>query len=155
MNLRIAEADLDDPVHAAATLEIIDSYARGPGGANAPLDDHARAHLVEGLAAHSMATVFMAFADERPVGLAVCVWCFSTFAGKPSVNVHDLAVLDEFQGRGIGGALLAHVEQEARARNCCKVTLEVHDSNTGAKKLYRKVGFGPWDPPTWFVTKPL
>jgi ribosomal protein S18 acetylase RimI-like enzyme len=155
MKLSIKEADLSDPEHASATVEIIDSYARGPGGQNAKLSDLARTNMVKGLSDHPMATVFLAFVDDRAVGVAVSVWSFSTFAGKPSVNVHDLAVLPDFQSQGIGRALLDRVEEEARARDCCKVTLEVHDSNSGAKRLYRNSGFGPWDPITLFVTKAL
>lgn len=151
----IAEADLADPRHADALVEIIDSYARGAGGQNAALTEFAREKLVAGLIQHPLAMVLLATVDERCVGVAVCVFGFSTFAGKPTLNIHDLAVLPDFQGQGIGHALLAEVEQRARARDCCKITLEVHDSNEGAKRLYAESGFGPWDTPTLFVTKPL
>ncbi len=155
MEFEIREADLADPAQGAALIEIIDSYARGPGGQNAPLAAFARDEMVQGLVEHPSATVLLAFADGRPVGTAVCVFGFSTFAGKPTVNIHDLAVLPDFQGRGIGRALIAEVERLAGERECCKITLEVLDSNTGAKRLYEAVGFGPWDTPTLFVTKPL
>ncbi len=155
MEFEIREADLADPAQGAALIEIIDSYARGPGGQNAPLPAFARDEMVQGLVEHPSATVLLAFADGRPVGTAVCVFGFSTFAGKPTVNIHDLAVLPDFQRRGIGRALIAEVERRARERECCKITLEVLDSNTGAKRLYEAVGFGPWDTPTLFVTKPL
>ena len=155
MSLRIAEADLARPDQADAVVEIIDSYARGPGGQNAPLSDEVRAALVPGLRRHPCAMVLLAWQGDRPVGVAVCIWGFSTFGGREMVNIHDLAVLPDFQGRGIGAALLAEVERRARARGCCKVTLEVHDSNAGAKRLYESAGFGSWDSPTWFVTRTL
>ena len=155
MELLIREADFKAPVDASAIVEIIDAYAQGPGGQNAPLSDLARSKMIEGLANHPMATVYLALTEDQPVGIAVCVWSFSTFAGRPSVNVHDLAVLPNFRNRGIGRALLDRVEAEARDRDCCKVTLEVHDSNVGAKKLYREAGFVSWDTVTLFVSKPL
>jgi len=155
MKLRIQDADLADPAQSSAVVEIIDSYARGPGGQGAPLCERARDNMARGLADHPLAMVLLAFDDDRPVGVAVCVWGFSTFRGEPSVNVHDLAVLPDHRGRGVGGALMEAVEARARDRGCCKITLEVHDSNTGAKRLYRNAGFGPWDPPTVFVTKQL
>jgi len=155
MNLCVREADLAVASEAAALVEIIDSYARGPGGQNRPLSDEARARMAEGLLAHPMATVLLALDAERPVGVVVCVWSFSTFAGHPSVNIHDFAVLPDRRGRGIGRMLLGEVERMARERSCCKITLEVHDTNEGAKRLYESVGFGPWDPPTLFVTKSL
>jgi ribosomal protein S18 acetylase RimI-like enzyme len=68
---------------------------------------------------------------------------------------NDLAVLPEFQSRGLGTRLLDEVERRARARGCCKITLEVHETNHGARRLYERFGFGPWRSPTLFVTKPL
>ena len=155
MNIRVGEADLSDPRHGEALVAIIDSYARGSGGQGKPLSAFARERMASGLRAHPMATVLFAFVDEVPVGVAVCVWSFSTFGGKPSVNVHDLAVLPEHQGKGLGTRLLEDVEARARARDCCKITLEVNDANEGAKRLYDSFGFGPWQPATWFVSKPL
>jgi len=155
MSPTICEANLEDDQQAAALVEIIDAYARGPGGQSAPLSDQARANLAQGLHGHPMAMVLLAFVDGRAVGTAVCVWSFSTFAGRPSINIHDFAVLPEFRDQGVGRALLGEVERRARERDCCKITLEVHDTNEGAKRLYESLGFGPWDVPTLFVTKPL
>jgi len=155
MSIDVEPADLSNPVEAAALVEIIDSYARGEGGQNAPLTARARDRLVPGLRAHPLAQVLLAKLDGRPVGAAVCVFGFSTFAGEPTVNLHDFAVLPESRGRGVGQALLAELERRARERGCCRISLEVHDTNARAKKLYRQNGFGPWDSPTWFVTKSL
>jgi ribosomal protein S18 acetylase RimI-like enzyme len=155
MQVRIGEADLDDAGHVAALIEIIDSYARGPGGANAPLGAEARTHLAKGLREHVATLVLLAWSEEKIVGAAVCYWGFSTFAGRPSLNVHDLAVLPGFQGQGVGCGLLREAERRARERGCCKVTLEVHETNEGARRLYEREGFGPWSPATFFVSKPL
>jgi len=155
VDVRVEPADLGDPEQVRALVEIIDSYARGPGGQNAPISGPARARLGSGLEALPTATVLLASVDGRAVGAAVCVQGFSTFAGRPSLNVHDLAVLPDFRGRGVGHALLAAVERLARERDCCKITLEVHESNEGARRLYAETGFGPWESPTFFVTKPL
>jgi ribosomal protein S18 acetylase RimI-like enzyme len=155
VDCEVVEADLTDAAHAAALVELIDAYARGPGGQSAPIGAEARANLAAGLRAHPAAFALLAFIDGTPVGTAVCVWGFSTFAGKPSLNVHDLTVHPDHRSRGIGTALLAEVEHRAKERGCCKLTLEVHDTNEGAKRLYARRGFGPWEPPTLFVTKPL
>lgn len=155
MEVAIREADLEDRGQAAALVRLIDAYARGSGGQSAPLSAEARARLAPGLRAHPLAFVLLAFAEGAPVGAAVCVEGFSTFAGRPLVNVHDLVVDAAHRGRGIGTALLTEVERRARARGACRITLEVNAANEGAQRLYRRLGFGPWEAPTLFVARPL
>jgi len=155
MQIEIRTADLSDEIDGNAVAAIIDAYAGGPGGQNAPLPSDVRGRLASGLADHPAAFALLAICRGEPVGVAVCVWSFSTFAAKPSLNIHDLAVLPEHRGEGIGGQLLGEVERRARERGACKVTLEVHDTNHGAKRLYARHGFGPWEPPTLFVSKTL
>jgi ribosomal protein S18 acetylase RimI-like enzyme len=151
----IRDADLRDPDESRALVEIIDCYARESGGQSAPLSGFARDALAPGLRAHPAAFALLAWQGGIAVGAAVCVWGFSTFTGCPSLNVHDLAVLPQHRGHGVGRMLLEEIERRARARGSSKLTLEVHASNEGAMRLYRRFGFGPWDTPTFFVTKPL
>ncbi len=153
--LSVTPADLRRPDHAAALVEIIDSYARGPGGQNAPLSPQARQDMAAGLLEQPHSLVLLAWDGEEGVGAAVCFFGFSTFAARPLLNLHDFAVRPEWRGRGVGSALLDAVEERARARGCCKITLEVHDTNDRAKALYERRGFGPWDAPTWSVSRPL
>ncbi len=155
MTIAVREADLSDSADAESLAEIIDSYARGPGGQNAPLPPEARARLAKGVREHPTTFALLAFDGARAVGAAVCFVGFSTFAGKPFVNLHDLAVLPSHQSRGVGGRLLDEVTRRARALGACKVTLEVVDSNHGAQRLYQRHGFGPAEAPPRFLTKRL
>jgi ribosomal protein S18 acetylase RimI-like enzyme len=155
LDVQVVEAKLEDSEHAQALVDLIDSYARGPGGQLAPLTPEARANLVPGLRRHPSALVLLAVADGEAAGAAVCFWGFSTFAGRLLLNIHDLVVFPQYQNRGIGSDLLAEAERLARERGCCKLTLEVHDTNADAKRLYEKFGFGPWSPTTIYVTKRL
>jgi len=86
----------------------------------------------------------LAYVGEDAMGLANCFTGFSTFAVRPLVNIHDLAVAAEWRGRGIGRALLGAVEAHARELGAAKVTLEVLSGNEPAKALYRAVGFGDY-----------
>ena len=83
----------------------------------------------------------VAYLEGAPVALANCFTALSTFAAKPLVNIHDLAVIESGRGKGIATALLDAVEKEALERGCCKVTLEVLSGNTPAKRAYEKFGF--------------
>ena len=73
-----------------------------------------------------------------------CVWGFSTFAASPLVNIHDLIVSPEARGEGVGKALFAAVEEIARDKGACKVTLEVLSGNEPAKALYASLGYGDY-----------
>ena len=80
------------------------------------------------------------------VGIAVCFVGFSTFRARRLLNLHDLAVVPEARGRGVGRRLLAAVEARARELSCCKLTLEVKEGNARARSLYASAGFGDFAP---------
>ena len=141
LGIEIVEADLARPEHARAVVETVNAYAMDPMGNGAPLPPEVLESLVPRLLEHPTSLIFLAFEQAKPVGIAVFFLGFSTFAARPLVNIHDLAVLPEYRGRGIGRRLLEAVEQNARKLGCCKVTLEVGQDNHLAKGLYRSVGF--------------
>ena len=70
-----------------------------------------------------------------------CIEGFSTFACKPLVNVHDVAVLASHRGRGVAAQMLALAERQALARGAVKMTLEVLSGNEPAVNLYRRIGY--------------
>jgi ribosomal protein S18 acetylase RimI-like enzyme len=134
-------ADYANPAHAAALVMLLDAYASDPAGGGKGLSDFARANLVPGLAARPQAYSVLAFDGAQPVGLVNCIEGFSTFACKPLVNVHDVAVLASHRGRGIAEQMLAEAEVIARERGAVKLTLEVLSGNRSAIRLYERIGF--------------
>ena len=145
MDIRVVRADYANPTHAAALVALLDAYALDPMGGGEGLSDFAKAALVPALAARPQAFSVLAFAgadDRTPVGLVNCIEGFSTFACKPLVNVHDVAVLSGYRGQRIGERMLELVQVIALERGACKLTLEVLNSNAGAIKLYERTGFG-------------
>jgi ribosomal protein S18 acetylase RimI-like enzyme len=140
--IQIRPADLEQPEHAAALLFMLNAYASDPMGDGRGLSAETRACLIPALRRVSGAFVLLAFADDQPVGVAVCLAGFSTFRARGLFNVHDLAVLPRWRGQGIGRRLLRAVETEARARGYCKITLEVRADNGAAMALYRRLGYG-------------
>jgi len=140
--LTLRQADYTNPQHMRALLDLLDGYARDPMGGAEPLSDFARANLPQALAARPFMFSVLAFdATGLPVGLVNCVEGFSTFACQPLVNVHDVVVLASHRGQGVAAQMLALVDQLARARGACKLTLEVLEGNTPAQKLYLRLGF--------------
>ena len=140
-DLRLCRADYHNPVHAEALVQLLDAYAQDPAGGGEALSAFAKANLAKALAARPQAFSVLAFAGEQPVGLINCIEGFSTFACRPLVNVHDVAVLPGFRGQRVGEQMLALVEQIAYERGACKLTLEVLAGNASAIRLYERVGF--------------
>ena len=155
MKLQLLLADLANPAHQAAIIDLLDMYCRDEFGDGKPLSAEARANLIPGLIKHGGARVYLAFEENEPVGLALCFVGFSSFRAKPLVNIHDIAVSPQARGRGIGRQLLNAVEQDARTLGCCKVTLEVRSDNVRAQSAYRRVGFKSSQPETFFWTQAL
>jgi GNAT superfamily N-acetyltransferase len=137
----IVMADYGNPAHARALVELLDAYARDPAGGGTPLPDTVKAGLPAALAARPQAFSVLAFDGEEPVGLVNCIEGFSTFACRPLVNVHDVAVRQSHRGQRITQRMLARVEQEAVARGACKLTLEVLQGNASALRAYEREGF--------------
>ena len=157
--LVIIEADFANPLHCAGIVDVLNSYASDPVGGGEPLSPEVQNRLIPALREHPTAWVLLALDDQRPVGVAVCFLGFSTFQALPLLNIHDLAVVPEYRGKGIGRALLDAVETHALARGCCKLTLEVQDDNLRARGLYESFGFADFvvgnSAVTRFMSKPL
>lgn len=143
--VQVFQANYADPRHAQAVVALLDAYARDPAGGGEPLSAFARQRLVPELAARPTAFSVLAFMAEQPVGLVNCIEGFSTFACKPLVNVHDVVVMPALRGAGIGQRMLERVEQIARSRGACKLTLEVLSGNRSAIRLYERSGFAPYE----------
>lgn len=138
----IVEADLARGDHRAAVLALTQAYASDPMGNGRPLPEHVLENLIPRLRAHPTTRIWLAFVDDKPAGIATCFDGFSTFHAQPLINVHDVVVLPQHRGIGVGQALLGAVEARARALGCCKVTLEVLENNYSARRLYERAGFG-------------
>ena len=141
--LTITLADYRDARDAANVVALLDAYARDPMGGGEPLRADVKARLPGDLAANPQAFSLLARIDDEAVGLANCFMGYSTFAAAPLVNIHDLAVLPETRGKGVGKALLAAIEAEALKRGACKITLEVLSGNP-ARHLYAREGYGDY-----------
>ena len=141
ISVRVVRADYASPVHAQAVVDLLDAYARDPMGGAHALSDFAKSNLVLALAARPQAYSVLAFDGDLAVGLVNCIEGFSTFACRPLVNVHDVAVLASHRGHRVAEKMLGLAESIAVQRGACKLTLEVLSGNGGAYRLYQRLGF--------------
>lgn len=141
MTLLIEQVEYDDPKHGIDLIQLLDHYARSPMGGGKPLPPSVTDTLVDNLGKLPHAISLLAYDGDEAIGLLNAFETFSTFSNEPLINIHDIVVYEEHRGKGIGRKLLAVIEEIAKSRGCCKITLEVLSGNETAKKIYRKFGF--------------
>ena len=83
------------------------------------------------------AVVFVSGTSGRVDAAAVVFYRRNTSAAR----LYSLAVGTHARGTGLGGALLAASEADARARGCTSMRLEVRTDNPSAIALYERRGY--------------
>lgn len=139
--INILEANLDRGEYQRAVVDLLDAYAQDPMGNGRALSDRVRREMIPGLQQHPTTIIFLAFQNDKPVGIATCFQGFSNFAARPLINISDFYVLPEFRRQHIGQLILAAVEKKAQEIGCCKITLEVQENNRRAQGIYQAAGF--------------
>ncbi|MDA7746291.1 GNAT family N-acetyltransferase [Psychromonas sp.] len=137
-------ADLNNKQHAQAYLELMSHYACEPMGGGEDLTDFAKDNLVNRLLARNDVFIVLIFSQNKPAALLTAIEGFSTFACKPLLNIHDVVVHSDFRGNGLTKVLFEKIEQLAKQRDCCKITLEVLSGNKVAYNAYQKLGFSDY-----------
>ncbi len=147
--------DFENPGHLKALAELTNHYITDPMGGAEPLSKLQQLRLVDGLANHPTAEVLFALIGHKAVGLATCFVNFSTFKVKPYLYIHDIVVLKEYRGNGVGKGLMNKLISISKERKYCKVTLEVREDNATAQSLYKSLGFDECEQRMLFWTKQL
>lgn len=124
-------------------------------GASPPHSTTKETDVVDALQNHPTSYIQFAAIDNRIVGMAVCFLNYSTFKAAHFMNVHDLVVLPDYRGMGIGKLILHGVALKAVEKKCAKLTLEIRSDNQVAAALYAKIGFRSCAPPMEYLTKDL
>ncbi|MBI2010157.1 MAG: GNAT family N-acetyltransferase [Candidatus Chisholmbacteria bacterium] len=71
-----------------------------------------------------------------------------TFNGRRAW-AHHLAVLPEYQGKGLGKTLMLKLEKQCLALGAIKLQLGVASSNLAVIPFYKKLGFSPVKHAVW------
>ena len=97
-------------------------------------------HWLDGEAAERF--VHVAVDDEQKVlGFTMVSLRPELLSHAPSAHLEAIAVGDGAEGMGVGRALLAAAENEAKSQGAKTMTLHVFSSNTRARVFYEQSGY--------------
>ncbi len=155
----LASGNLQQQLIGRRTQHVLSEMFKQPG--NLHTYDNAQFALVNG----AIAGMLCAYSAERKheqdgptntlymrsMGLALPRLLWGIFSLRPLINFLDqtspqsyyvlyLAVYPQYQGRGLGKALLARAEENARAAAARTLELDVDINNTVALNAYQKHG---------------
>jgi ribosomal protein S18 acetylase RimI-like enzyme len=160
--MQISEIKLSEHGSAEKLVQLLDAYYRTPNGGSGgvALAEEIKDRLFSELPRYRNAIAFVAQQQQDITGLVFGSYSLYIFAAKPCANIQLLFVRPEFQHRGFGRKLMLAFEEKARELDCCKVTLEVRETNEPAKALYRGLEYsrgsiGPQSELVQFLEKNL
>jgi GNAT superfamily N-acetyltransferase len=92
--------------------------------------------------------IFVAEEDGRAIGWGVFIVAqhpvFVIADERTFGYIDELYVDEAMRGRGVGQALIAACEGEARRQGLRQILLGVIDGNTRAREIYARAGFAPY-----------
>ncbi|WP_420589920.1 GNAT family N-acetyltransferase [Bacterioplanoides sp.] len=145
MQSEVIIADYHNPEHQQIIGQLMNHYAQDPMGGGEALKQQVIDNLAIELAKVANAFTVLAMVNGEAVGLINAMQGFSTFKCQPLINIHDVIVCDGCRGMGIAQKMMDKVEEVARQRGCCKLTLEVLEGNLPAQASYRRSGFAGYE----------
>jgi GNAT superfamily N-acetyltransferase len=76
----------------------------------------------------------------RLIGYTTFIRQFSTWDADFYIYLDCLYLSEEARGRGIGGELMDHIRDYAKAAGCKEIQWQTPDFNTGAIRFYKRLG---------------
>lgn len=87
-----------------------------------------------------IAEAIIAEIDGEPIGFALYYYNLSTFIGRSAIYIEDLFVKPDFRGNGFGKAMLVHLANLAKERDCWGLEWACLGWNTPSIKFYQSLG---------------
>jgi len=141
MSIEIKKVDYSSAIQREQLVALFIEYSSGSMSWGNPLTQEQAKKSIDLLASKSYTTSFLAYSGKNAVGFANCIETISTFAARSTINIHDIAVSEEYRGAGVSQLILRAIEDFAQNQGYYKITLEVLEGNIPAQKSYQKFGF--------------
>ena len=118
-----------------------EALSRLVGQLGYPTSADAIARRLERLHSSDADRVVVAELDGEVVGLAALHTSLSIEYDEPAAKLSAIVVDERHRRLGIGEALIAEMEAEARRRECCLIFLTTAERREEAHAFYRGLGF--------------
>lgn len=118
--MRVMEEELVLHLFQAAGME-----ARGANGAFFQDEDN---------------ILLVASVEGQPAGFLYAYVLEAPHLPQPKMFLYSIDVFPDFQGRGVGTALIEKLKGMALARGCSEIFVLTNASNSAANRLYQKTG---------------
>ena len=128
----VGPGDVDELLALARAFHAEDGHPLDAGG------ERAVREVCDG---HPLARGYLVRNGGSTAGYLVLTLGFGIEYGGAGVFLDDLYLTPESRGRGLGAAVMAAVDAEARRLGACAVHLVVAPGNERAQRLYRRSGF--------------
>lgn len=127
-----AEADLPDVLRIYAQPELDDGLV---------LSTDAAGEILARMATYPAYHLFVALANQKVVGtFALLIIDNIGHMGAPSGLMEDVAVDPDWQGQGIGKAMVRYAVDLCRGKGCYKLALSANLTRERAHAFYESVG---------------
>ena len=93
------------------------------------------------LARPQIGFVWLAYSGDAAVGACVVCRAISTSRGSIVAKLDDVTVHRDWQGKGVGGAMLAQLRDHLRDEGMTRIDCGCHRDNQGAWRFYERIGF--------------
>lgn len=114
-------------------------YEEDPGGK--PISDKKIQATFNELVVHPDKGTILVFEKEQAlVGYALLINFWSNEHGGNILNIDEIFVEKQFRGQGIATNFMHYLMQE-KINDAVVLQLEITSENTGARKLYERLGF--------------
>lgn len=142
-----------EPGDAEIVAGMIHSLARDLGATRLPrvTGDQIREHV---FSSNPLIWCWVAELDGASAGTILLEPIFSTWRGQKGFYIVDLYVSAEARGRGVGERLIRQAALEAHQAGYEFLRLDVEHDNSGAMKLYDRLGFRTGTERIMFLNKP-
>lgn len=104
-----------------------------------PLEHHLRT-FEELMKSDVYAQAYILEFDGKTAGYALLAKTFSREAGGMVIWIEELYIKEEYRSKGLGSEFFGFIEKN-KSFDTARLRLEVEDDNTGAIKLYKRMGY--------------